>query len=89
MKRAANGNHFVVLTEGKRDEKTNELRKSMVFVYSEDFPAFFQLVKATAEFCKANPVPGRGEGEAGQGLGQGGQGRPHSGRRNRSRRPLI
>ena len=57
VKQAANGNHFVVLTEGKRDEKTNELRMSRVFVYGEDFPAFFQLIKATAEFCKANPVP--------------------------------
>lgn len=57
VKQAANGNHFVVLTEGKRDEKTNELRKSMVYIYSEDFSQFFQLMKATAEFCRDNPVP--------------------------------
>ena len=56
VKRAANGNHFLVLTEGKRDEKTNELRKSHLFVYSEDFAAFYQLIKASAEFVKANPV---------------------------------
>ena len=56
VKRAANGNHFLVLTEGKRDEKTNELRKSRLFIYSEDFSAFFKLMKATAEFVRANPV---------------------------------
>ena len=57
VKRAANGNHFLVLTEGKRDEKTNELRKSRLFIYSEDFAKFYQLMKASAEFVKANPVP--------------------------------
>jgi hypothetical protein len=56
LKRAANGNHFLVLTEGKRDEKTNELRKSRLFIYSEDFVEFFKLMKASAEFVKANPV---------------------------------
>ena len=56
VKRAANGNHFLVLTEGKRDEKTNELRKSFVFVYSEDFAAFYQLIKASADFIRENPV---------------------------------
>ena len=56
VKQAANGNHFVVLTEGKRDEKTNELRKSRLFIYSEDFSAFFRLLQSTAQFCKANPV---------------------------------
>ena len=29
VKRAGNGNHFLVLTEGKRDPQTNELRKSI------------------------------------------------------------
>ena len=57
VKRAANGNHFLVLTEGKRDEKTNELRKSRLFIYSEDFSAFYKLIKASAEFVVANPVP--------------------------------
>jgi hypothetical protein len=57
VKRAANGNHFLVLTEGKRDEKTNELRKSRLFIYGEDFSAFFKLMKASAEFVRANPVP--------------------------------
>ena len=56
VKRAANGNHFVVLTEGKRDEKTNELRKSRVFVYGEDFSAFFKLMQEASLFIRANPV---------------------------------
>src|SRR5689334_13186406 len=34
---AGNGNHYLVLTEGKRDEKTGEVRKSKLFVFSEDF----------------------------------------------------
>jgi hypothetical protein len=56
VKQAANGNHFLVLTEGKRDEKTNEVRKSRLFIYSEDFVAFFHLMKSSAEWIKANPV---------------------------------
>jgi hypothetical protein len=56
MKQAANGNHFLVLTEGKRDEKTNELKMSRVFVYSEDFVAFFRLIQNTAVWAKAHPV---------------------------------
>src|SRR5438477_9326707 len=57
VKRAANGNHFLVLTEGKRDEKTDEVRKTRLFIFSEDFPAFFRLVQEAAVFIRANPVP--------------------------------
>ena len=57
LKRATNGNHYLVLMEGKRDEETGEVRKTRLFVYSEDFVEFFRLVKSTAEFIKANPVP--------------------------------
>jgi len=57
VKRAKNGNHFIVLTEGKRDEKTNEVRKTRLFIYSEDFVEFFRLMKATAGIVKAHPVP--------------------------------
>ena len=55
VKEAGNGNHFLVLTEGKRDE-SGELRKTRLFVFSEDFPAFFRMIKASAEFIKAHPV---------------------------------
>jgi len=57
LKRAGNGNHFLVLTEGKRDEKTAEVRKTKVFVFSEDFVAFFRMLHETAQFIRANPVP--------------------------------
>lgn len=57
VKRANNKNHYLVLTEGKRDDKTDELRLTRLFLYSEDFPEFFRLMKAAAEFIKANPVP--------------------------------
>jgi uncharacterized protein DUF3276 len=57
VKRASNGNHFLVLTEGKRDEKTEEVRKMRLFIFSEDFPAMFRMLHETAQFIKANPVP--------------------------------
>lgn len=56
IKEAGNGNHFLVLTEGKRDEKTGELRKSRLLIFSEDFSAFFRMLQETAQFIKANPV---------------------------------
>ena len=57
VKRANNGNHYLVLTEGKRDETTGEVRKTRLFVYSEDFVELFKMLQATAQFIKANPVP--------------------------------
>ena len=57
VKRARNGNHFLVLTEGKRDEETADVRKTRLFVYGEDFVEFFRLVKSAAEFIRDNPVP--------------------------------
>ncbi len=57
MKRAGNGNHFLVLTEGKRDDKTGEVRKTRLFLFSEDFVPFFRMLHETAQFIKANPVP--------------------------------
>jgi hypothetical protein len=56
VKEAANGNHFLVLTEGKRDEKTNEVRKSRLFLYSEDFVEFFKMMHETASYIKAHPL---------------------------------
>ena len=57
LKRAGNGNHYLVLTEGKRDESTGEVRKTRVFVYSEDFKEYFKMLQAVALFIRANPVP--------------------------------
>lgn len=56
LKEAGNGNHFLVLTEGKRDPVTNEVKKLKLFVYSEDFPAYFRMLHETAQFIKAHPV---------------------------------
>src|SRR3954453_11712199 len=55
VKRAPNGNHYIILTEGKRDEKTDEVRKTRLFAYSEDFVEFFRLMKGLSEFVKAHP----------------------------------
>lgn len=57
VKRANNGNHYVVLTEGRRDDKTQDVRKARLFVFSEDFQEFFKLMTATADFVRAHPVP--------------------------------
>ncbi len=57
VKRCSNGNHLLVLTDGRRDPKTEDLRKSRVFVFSEDFGEFFRLLQETARFHKDNPVP--------------------------------
>ena len=48
----------MVLTEGKRDPATGAVKKISLYIYSEDFVEYFNLLKATAEFVKANPVPG-------------------------------
>ena len=57
VKEAGNGNHFLVLTEGKRDDASGDVKKTKLFVFSEDFVEFFRLIKQTSEFIKANPVP--------------------------------
>lgn len=57
LKRAGNGNHYLVLTEGKRDDSTGEVRKTRVFVYSEDFKEYFKMLQSAAVFIRNNPVP--------------------------------
>ena len=57
VKKAGNGNQYVVITEGKRDDATAEVRKTRVFVYSEDFVEFFRMLQETAHFLRDNPVP--------------------------------
>ena len=57
VKEAGNGNHFLVLTEGKRDEKTGELRKIRLFIFSEDFSEYFKMLNEAAQFVRSNPVP--------------------------------
>jgi len=57
LKQAPNGNHYLVITEGKRDKETGEVRKIRLYTYSEDFGAFFKMLQETAQFMRANPVP--------------------------------
>jgi hypothetical protein len=57
VKEAGNGNHFLVLTEGRRDDKTGEVRKTKLLVFSEDFDAFFRMLDKTSRHIKAHPVP--------------------------------
>lgn len=57
VKKASNGNHYVVMTEGRRDSKTDEIRKNRLFIYSEDFVEFFKLLHDTALFLREHPVP--------------------------------
>jgi len=57
LKRAVNKNQFLVITEGKRDEKTGDVRKTKLFVWSEDFVAFFRMLHEMAKHIRENPVP--------------------------------
>ena len=56
VKELGNRNHLLVLTEGKRDQETGEVRKTRLFIYGEDFSAFFRLLHETAAFIRANPL---------------------------------
>ena len=56
LKENDKGNQFLVLTEGKRDPATGEVKKTRVFVSSEDFAQYFRMLHETAQFIKAHPV---------------------------------
>jgi hypothetical protein len=56
VKELGNGNHLLVLTEGKRDLDTGEVRKTRLLIFGEDFSAFFKLLSETAGFIRANPL---------------------------------
>ena len=55
--RAGNGNHYLVFGESKPDQATGEVRRTRLFVFSEDFDAFWDLLRDTARFIRENPVP--------------------------------
>ncbi len=57
VKQASNGKPFLVLTEGRRQEKDEQVRKSRILVFSENFGDFFRMLQETAEFIKANRPP--------------------------------
>lgn len=56
VKELGNGNHLLVLTEGKRDADTGEVRKTKLLIFGEDFTAFFKQLAETAAFIRANPL---------------------------------
>src|SRR5579859_4736168 len=56
LKEAGNGNHFLVLTEGKRDDASGDIRKTRLFVFSEDFKEFFKMMHEAAVFIRENPL---------------------------------
>ena len=56
IKRAQNQNPYLVITEGKRDEKSGEIRKTRVFVYGEDFDSFIELLRHAAMWIRQHPV---------------------------------
>jgi hypothetical protein len=57
VKKASNGNHYITITEGRRDDKTGEVRKTRLNIFSEDFAAFFDLLHRTAAFVRDHPLP--------------------------------
>ena len=57
IKQARNGNYFLVLTEGKRDPETDEVRKTKILVFSEDFKEFFHLLTDAVTFLREHPMP--------------------------------
>ncbi len=56
MKKATNDNHYLVLTEGRRDKQSGEVRKLRLNIFSEDFDAFFDLLRQAEAFVKAHPL---------------------------------
>jgi hypothetical protein len=57
LRELENGNHLLVLTEQKRDRESGEERQLRLFVFGEDFHAFFRMLHETAQFIRANPLP--------------------------------
>jgi hypothetical protein len=56
IKRARNGNHYLVLTEGKRAKEGEEVRKTSVYLFSEDFAAFEELLTRTLQYIREHPI---------------------------------
>src|SRR3954449_3469090 len=48
VKQASNGNHYLILTEGYRKPDSDDVRKTRIFLYSEDFIDFFRMLHETA-----------------------------------------
>lgn len=55
IQRARNGNAYLVLTEGKRDKTTGEVKKIRLFLYGEDFESFAKLMETSLAWMRAHP----------------------------------
>ncbi|MBC7783120.1 MAG: DUF3276 family protein [Burkholderiales bacterium] len=56
IKQATNGNQYMVVTEGRRDKNSDDVRKMRINIFSEDFEAFFDLLRQTARYIKEHPL---------------------------------
>jgi hypothetical protein len=56
IRRARNGNQYLVLTEGNRDKQTDEVRKTSLYVFSEDFQPLFHMLREAAQWIRSNPL---------------------------------
>jgi hypothetical protein len=56
LKECANGNHMLLVSEGKREEN-GDLRMTRLCVFSEEFLAFFKMLRDTEAHIQAHPVP--------------------------------
>lgn len=56
LKECANGNHMLLISEGKREEN-GDLRMTRLCVFSEDFPAFFKMLRDSETYIAAHPLP--------------------------------
>jgi hypothetical protein len=57
IKESNKGNHYIVLNENRRDITTSDVKKTRMFIYSEDFAHYFRMLHETAQFIKTHPVP--------------------------------
>ena len=59
-----------MLTEGKRDSETGEVRKTRLLVFGEDFTAFFKLLARDGRVYSGQSAFGGDQGKAAEDLGE-------------------
>jgi hypothetical protein len=56
VSRARNDNQFITLIEGRRDRETNEVKKTKLLVFSEDYVEFFRMMHELALWVREHPL---------------------------------
>lgn len=56
LKELANGNRVLILTEEKNDQNSPPMRPLRLYVFGEDFSAFFRMLQEMAVFIRSNPL---------------------------------